>query len=517
MLLPVSFIPYIYFCSGQLIGIQIFGKIFKPLYFLGCMKKWCLFTFVLVIFVYGCGSDNINKGDIPKITSQADSPFAIHDPFIPEADKVSDVAQLGAGWVRYAGRNGIVWDVVEQQKGQFDWMYYDQIYLETSKNNIKMFVSILPANHWDRLINQQKPEQLPKDMEAYKNFLRKTVERYDGDGIDDAPGSPVVDVWQISNELDLFWNGNPTDYARLLKESYKAIKQANPQAQVAIAGVGTPRGFDGITKFYVPLMEELAKIRDNPGDRYFDVFDFHWYPFDGQYNYLRDNFLGKEYATHLKDYIKNINSTLTKYNYNNIPIFITETGQYSGTPSSQPPAIVSPEFNSERKQALDLYKIYVYSLANGVKKIFWVTLTEWHDFGSQPNGVFDNVGLINNPQNDGQSHKKLAYYTYKKMVEVLDGSDWSNIQTIQEKDGIYIYKFTKQGKPIWVAWNDNPQEKQITISGINSDQVVISESVPKYESGKEVVDYDSAFRTEKKAVQDGQITIPLGENPLFIK
>ena len=58
---------------------------------------------------------------------------------------------------------------------------------------------------------------------------------------------------------------------------------------------------------------------------------------------------------------------------------------------------VAIQFHSEKKQALDLYKIYVYSLANGVKKIFWVTLTEWHNFAGQPNDVFDNVGLINNP------------------------------------------------------------------------------------------------------------------------
>ena len=41
--------------------------------------------------------------------------------------------------------------------------------------------------------------------------------------------------------------------------------------------------------------------------------------------------------------------------------------------------------------------------------------------------------------------------TYKKMVEMLEGCDWKNIATIQEQNGIYIYKFTKQGKPIWVA------------------------------------------------------------------
>ena len=94
--------------------------------------------------------------------------------------------------------------------------------------------------------------------------------------------------------------------------------------------------------------------------------------------------------------------------------------------------------------------------------------------------VYDGIGK----DDPGYGVRKLAYYAYKKMVEVLDGSDWNNIQTIQEKDGIYVYKFTKNNKPIYVAWNDNTAEKTITISGITSNQVKITEAVPKYESGK---------------------------------
>jgi len=491
------------------------------------MRKTNIYLSALIIFV----SLMVSPGDVYsqiKIAKNSetargeDSPFGIHDPVVPQVDSLEDVATAGAKWIRYAGGSGIVWDLIEPQKGRFDWMYQDRLYLETFKNNIKMFVTILPANRWDRTVTQRRPEQMPRDMEAYKNFLSKAVERYDGDGIDDAPGSPVISVWQISNELDLFWNDTLADYAKLLKESYKIIKQANPQAKVAIGGVGTPQGFDGVTKFYVPLLEELAKIKDNPTDRYFDVFDFHWYPFESQYNYLRENLLGTDYVTYLKSYIENIDNTLAKYGYDSTPIFITETAQYSDLPAPMPtpPEVMQPlpalQFHTEKKQALDLYKIYLYSLANGVKKLFWVTLTEWHDFAGVPNGVFDNVGLINNPQNGGQSHKKLAYYTYKKMVEILEGSDWNNIQTIQEKDGIYIYKFTKQGKPIWVAWNDNAEAKQVTISGIISNQIKLTEAIPQYESGKEVTDYNAAFKTETKDVSGGRISVTLGNIPVFI-
>lgn len=99
----------------------------------------------------------------------------------------------------------------------------------------------------------------------------------------------------------------------------------------------------------------------------------------------------------------------------------------------------------------------------------------------------------------------------------MDGSDWKNIQTIQESNGVYIYKFIKAGKPIWVAWNDNSDSKQIVISGISPGSVKITEAVPKYESGKDVADYSTAFNTETKAVSGGKITITLGDKPVFVE
>ena len=147
-------------------------------------------------------------------------------------------------------------------------------------------------------------------------------------------------------------------------------------------------------------------------------------------------------------------------------------------------------------------------------------MVEWshYDKNSSGNCYFCSTGLVNNSRNDdGKSHKKLAYYTYKKMVEVLDGSDWNNIQTIQEKDGVYIYKFTKNNKPILVAWNDNSTSKTITISGITSSQVKITEAVPKYESGKEVTDYNTAFNAETKSVSGGKVTITLKDVPVFVE
>jgi len=39
-----------------------------------------------------------------------------------------------------------------------------------------------------------------EDLGAFAAFVQALVERYDGDRVDDAPGSPLVPIWE-------FWNG----------------------------------------------------------------------------------------------------------------------------------------------------------------------------------------------------------------------------------------------------------------------------------------------------------------------
>jgi hypothetical protein len=175
-------------------------------------------------------------------------------------------------------------------------------------------------------------------------------------------------------------------------------------------------------------------------------------------------------------------------------------------------------YQSEIDQANDLVRKYVLSLALGVSKIFWTTTYEFN-WLNDPENFFSKVGLIYNGiglDDFGSGVKKLSYYTYKKMVEILEGSDWNDIQTIQESEGIYIYKFIKDNRPIWVVWNDNQEEKTITISGINSRQAKIIEAVPEYEFGYQVVDYNTAFNTEIIRVQNNSVSIILNNNPLFI-
>jgi hypothetical protein len=103
------------------------------------------------------------------------------------------------------------------------------------------------------------------------------------------------------------------------------------------------------------------------------------------------------------------------------------------------------------------------------------------------------------------------------MVEVLNGSNWSKVQTIQESDNVYVYKFMKNGKSVWVAWNDDNENKTLDLNVGDIQSITITEAIPKYDSGKEISNYETAFNTESKSVSNGQISLILNDIPVFVE
>ncbi len=349
--------------------------------------------------------------------------------------------------MRLSGPSGVVWDADEPEKGRYNWLRIDKSISLFYKHNINMVVTILCFNKWDQGTKTLKDPgipvtKLPKHLKEYQSFLSRVIERYDGDGIDDAPGSPVVHYWQIENEPDgIGWKDTSKNFAKLVKISSKTIKEANPNAKVVLAGIATP---DGFYRFYVPMLEELAKMKENPNERNFDVVDIHWsLETGGDYRAVKGHAM--------KTLVSDIRSKLDSIGYKDVPIWITEMSTYCGKPRGLNPNSFLIE-KSEADHASELLKSYVYPMGLGIKKILWTFgLVDRHNFGGQGvNNYFDTVSLIHNPRNSGKSHKKLAYYTYKLMVDKLKGS--SNIITLNLGEGVYAYKFLKDGRSVYVLW-----------------------------------------------------------------
>lgn len=371
----------------------------------------------------------------------------------------------------------------------------------------------------------------PISRQAYKDYLSNLVNFVNSHGKKVSGDSDWRAVsWNIYNEVsseykDTFENDidKATEaYANLVIDSSEILRKLSPQSEIVLAGAGSGtdlRGGHG--EFYKQVFSKIKQA--NLGYNPFDYWESHWF---GEFKDYKAN--EKGYGA--KDFIKSLQGG----GYNDKGFVIRAGATYSGQDLQERKGLMN-NYQSEQDQANFLVKRFVYNIANGAKKIAWSTVYERDKYQGERNVHFQYVSLIYDGYPDGVSKKqecvegwlpcpdpglgvkKLSYFSYKKIVEMLKGSDWNNIQTIQEKDGVYVYKLSKNGKPFWVAWNDNPTEKNVSISGIMSSRVKITEAIPKYKSGKEVVNYSSAFVAETKTVSGKTITVSLFSAPIYIE
>jgi len=465
-----------------------------------------------------------------------DSPFGISTSLWADPDALSD---LGIKWTR----EGVAWgpphvgdNAVETVKGRFDFSFPDSLAVSLSSYGVYPVVNIGTMNPWDQATchsgcSASAPSDGSKyqcfyiycNEEDYKNFVRTTVERYDGDDdygctlsapdcyvagdrqypsaeIREAISSDPWTYWEILNEpfSELWWHAYPYpggdaigQYIQILEASNEAVHEACPTCKVAIGGLydytGAHAPPNGMT------LERIRLALDAAGNP-FDAMNFHPYGdrtnIETAIDYFTTNYPTKE-------------------------LIITEMSLLQLT-QGDVKKLLDRKRPTEKEESEDLIRRYVLSINSSVKIIMWFILQE---SGSDP--VFDPGCLL---AVDGT--KKLQYYTYKLMVEKLDGSDWDNVQEVYDSGNAHAYKFMKAGQPVWVAWWDywnepGVQTKSVTLQVGSLTSVKTTDSVPHFEDGLQLQNsgetYPSFFDTETKSVSSGQVTLNLGQNPVYVE
>ncbi len=199
--------------------------------------------------------------------------------------------------VRWA-REEISWGNIERHRKAEDreWYLFDDRLYQINAAGYRIIGMISTTPEWARVpdcaqrrrrfdaMGRPPAEDYwcpPADVQDYADIVQATVERYDGDGFEDAPGSPVVEVWQLWNEPNAWqtWPGSPEEYGRLLLAGYRGAKAANPDAIVTVGGVyifdggwnpGDGRR-DGLS-FFNEMLQEVPEAWEA-----FDVLPIHPY------------------------------------------------------------------------------------------------------------------------------------------------------------------------------------------------------------------------------------------------
>jgi hypothetical protein len=354
------------------------------------------------------------------------------------------VDELGMRAVRF----DVYWGLLEPERGRYDWTITDQLVNSVDKDTEILF-TLYSTNKWGskysecREMARQKrganlynkpPSSIPLNMSDYRKFLEQIVNRYEG----------RVKYWQIENEIygsvfprpelrqmpsqcqhaNRFWLGSMEEYLEMLKESYKTIKKADPQATVFASSF---------------TFEPWPLRRDNPfllyildkGRDYTDLIDVHLYL--GVYEdpekiaWLRGKMRGLGYSK---------------------PVWVTEVGQvdleyYGERYVSQ---VTSPQWIT--LQAEETVKRYVLAFASGVDRVFQLRISPYTDQERRESRwthmslTYDKMG----------SRKRPSFYALKTMVDKLEG--FSEIKRISPTK----YQFIVKGKPVFVLWTDQGQE-----------------------------------------------------------
>lgn len=363
---------------------------------------------------------------------------------------------------------------------KFGWDTADAAVSEARKYGLKVILTITP-----------KGKVLPttrEDIAEYKQYVRDFVSRYKND----------VDSWEVVNELSAHWSDRSSEkwenYARLLMMTVKEIKAVQPEAKIVMPGPATDL-FEG-GNADEDSVEIILKTLE-PGTRWFDYFDPHFIGSLDPVLGKNDRYLDIIYWT---EYYKKV---LDKYGYSNVGWFMEIASAGGG--------IIRNTEYPEKDQAIDLIKKYIVAASLGYLQIHnnGAILPKDPKLGHN----LDYKEFI--PLMIGDNQKKLAYYSTKKLIEVL--GNMSKVEKIEQKDqDIYLFKFTVDDRDVFIAWHDDG-EGVVTLSGINDGIVKITSSVPENAKGGEIINYETAFKNEIKTLNNGQISITINELPVYIQ
>jgi hypothetical protein len=309
-----------------------------------------------------------------------------------------ETMERAAQMARNAGvkwtREDFSWSRIENRKGEFNWTYYDNLVACAKRNGITVYGILCYWSGWTKPYTKE-------GLEDYYRYVRATVQHYQKD----------IKQWEIWNEPNIFfWQGPKELYADCLIQSYKAIKETDPAAEVL--GISTA-GID-----YKFIKQMLA------GDTPFDVLTIH------PYRKTLDD------AAFIAD-LKKASDLVQLPDGRRRPVWLTEMGWATHVPHHTLRQDFEP--NSQRAQAELLARSYLCSIVSGVEpRTFWYN---FRNDGEDPIYFEHNMGILTR-----DLRPKPAYIAFATLARVLKGLRFAGPARVTAPEGTFAHSFTPDPK-----------------------------------------------------------------------
>lgn len=373
---------------------------------------------------------------LPVVTNWHDPSYVL--PFgttmygdVNNAQGLQKMQEAGSKWVVTT----LYWSQIQPAPAAYyDWSSFDTKAQAAQAANMHVFVLFTGNPYWAA----QYPGGPVYSLNSLVEFATLMAERYDCDGVGDAPGSPCVHTWSFYAEPDNgdpnkaaegkgYWGDNGAGYAAMLAQVAPAIHQANPKAQVLIGGLAYD-WFEDEGGYFVRSFfpDTLNALQAYPGGAkaYLDAVAFHFYPISStRWPTIREKAL-------------ELRGIMQQYGIGDLPLICPEMGYWSAEEAGSSPTM----------QANRLVQMFVRGLSVGLQHMSWFTVFDASPdlVAKQPteeHGLFWGQDL-NNP--------KPSYWAYKAMARELAYAHYSRqLQAANVEGYVFQVSASREKTVLW--------------------------------------------------------------------
>lgn len=429
---------------------------------------------------------------------------------------IGEMQALDAGFTRVS----MAWGNHEGEPGVYGWESLDEIVVPPSQAGLRVVVMIHANSPWGSECESLTKFSAPKKqyLRYFRAFVRKMVERYDGDGVDDAPGLGVpVKYWQVENQwiTTAFFRGsdncflaagggvaadtiapgrgrrtgNPSIAAREYVREYIAaaegVKRADPEARVGPGNIPSlaadaalfcigrtgdslPQNLlddDGNVVRRLEWSHDQVCSRAGPDPRGIKTWVRYWNP-------VLEQAMAR--IASRSDFID-----LAQYGrYQDIPLrnqWILERARLWGARST--PLLLAwevagpdrrttdPSPKPRTDAAYDLPKRLALAFATGTRSAAW-----FHNHESPAASVATRfTSLV-----DAGGRRTPAYWSYRLFTGLTRGATGVRLQSLRGGAGYLVVFAVPGGRRVLLAWSESGLDAKLAIRSANVDIVTVT-------------------------------------------
>jgi polysaccharide biosynthesis protein PslG len=358
--------------------------------------------------------------------------------------------QAGFKWVRF----DLAWDIVEKQKGIYEFASEEQNYdyLVQNMNDRGIHVLFLLA-YGNPLYDSGLSPYTDEGRQAFAQYAAAAVEHFADHNV----------IWEIWNEPNGdFWTLPSTASSGFSTELDPLMVKSTGWAALANAAIPAMRRADAHALIIGPALSTLSsdairflRIANDTGALHkLDAISVHPYR-----DYWPET-VGEDY-TELRLALQEMNL--------NMPVFNSEMGYTTAMFYGNHGGKGRPSGYGLRKLSLDqqasyLVRLYLTDLYYQIPITVWYA---WPDEGDNPIEYIHNFGIVTTNR-----QRKPPFYAARTLTNVLNGFQYeSRISLSNPKD--WLLKFVRNKDIVFALWTEEDQNSHAISLDLNGEYKLV--------------------------------------------